>query len=357
MFRAFLTRFVFLKPDDALGGVLRDLKSGKSHMALVRDVNNEDESQDPFYEIKGIITLEDIIEEIIGHEIVDETDAFVDGTHSVPVDRAETFKWASLRLLDSKIVDERLSFDETKAVTAHLSKNFAAIFTFLTEAQLHRLIIETPISVLPTAVQQLSKDLPDDLLYERGVQTNTCTLVLSGKLTVIAGQDNFRSDVSSWSLLAGNALLSKHYTPDFTSFVSSGPCRCLQITEARFASAVDASQLEKQDSSHGTKPVQAIPVTAVPSSMPQPVEAAPEAGELAEGNTRKIKFITALKAVGRPEDTDRRAVKAASARLLKEVNPSTDDAMPSVTEEGDDAPTDEHSPADHKQEENTIVFE
>ena len=26
--------------------------------AVVRDVNNEDESQDPFYEVKGIITLE-----------------------------------------------------------------------------------------------------------------------------------------------------------------------------------------------------------------------------------------------------------------------------------------------------------
>ena len=28
------------------------------HSGVVRDVNNEDESQDPFYEVKGIITLE-----------------------------------------------------------------------------------------------------------------------------------------------------------------------------------------------------------------------------------------------------------------------------------------------------------
>jgi metal transporter CNNM len=45
-------------PDDTLGDVLGELKKGRSHLAVVRDVNNEDESQDPYYEVKGIITLE-----------------------------------------------------------------------------------------------------------------------------------------------------------------------------------------------------------------------------------------------------------------------------------------------------------
>lgn len=45
-------------PDDTLGEVLGELKKGRSHLAVVRDVNNEDESQDPFYEVRGIITLE-----------------------------------------------------------------------------------------------------------------------------------------------------------------------------------------------------------------------------------------------------------------------------------------------------------
>jgi metal transporter CNNM len=45
-------------PDDTLGDVLAELKKGRSHMAVVRDVNNQDESVDPFYEVKGIISLE-----------------------------------------------------------------------------------------------------------------------------------------------------------------------------------------------------------------------------------------------------------------------------------------------------------
>lgn len=48
---------------------------GKSHLAIVQRVNNEGEG-DPFYEVMGIVTLEDVIEEIIKSEIVDETDLY-----------------------------------------------------------------------------------------------------------------------------------------------------------------------------------------------------------------------------------------------------------------------------------------
>lgn len=61
--------------DVHLDAMLEDFKKGHSHLAVVQRVNSEG-SGDPFYEAIGIVTLEDILEEIIQSEIVDETDIY-----------------------------------------------------------------------------------------------------------------------------------------------------------------------------------------------------------------------------------------------------------------------------------------
>jgi len=314
-------------PDDKLGDVLRELKQGRSHMALVRDVNNEDEESDPFYEVTGIITLEDIIEEILGDEIVDETDAFLDGTHSVKLDRVDAFKFARLRLLDRKIVDEKLSLDETKAVTAHLWKNYSQVVSLLTENQLHRLIAETTVSVLPTAEQEVGQSVPSDLMYEKGTATDFCTLILAGKVTVLVGADQFRSDISSWALLAAGALDVPDYVPDFTAFVSSGPCRCIKISRARYTAAVDASAFER--TSHNASLHNGVPDSLVPAPATGVVGPGEGSDLMERSSSRKAKFMTALQVVGKdsqpttslgPKTSSESKVMFAGATDLSESN-------------------------------------
>uniref|UniRef100_A0A8C6LPN9 Metal transporter n=1 Tax=Nothobranchius furzeri TaxID=105023 RepID=A0A8C6LPN9_NOTFU len=65
----------FVFNDTKLDAMLEEFKKGNSHMAIVQKVNNEGEG-DPFYEVLGLVTLEDVIEEIIKSEILDESDGY-----------------------------------------------------------------------------------------------------------------------------------------------------------------------------------------------------------------------------------------------------------------------------------------
>ncbi|TRY93595.1 hypothetical protein DNTS_005192 [Danionella cerebrum] len=67
----------FVFHDTKLDSMLEEFKKGKSHLAIVQKVNNEGEG-DPFYEVLGLVTLEDVIEEIIKSEILDESDLYTD---------------------------------------------------------------------------------------------------------------------------------------------------------------------------------------------------------------------------------------------------------------------------------------
>lgn len=68
----------FVFDDLTLDVMFKQFKEGnRGHMAFVHRVNNDGEG-DPFYETIGLVTLEDVIEELIQAEIMDETDVFTD---------------------------------------------------------------------------------------------------------------------------------------------------------------------------------------------------------------------------------------------------------------------------------------
>lgn len=97
----------------------------KGHMAFVHRVNNEGEG-DPFYETVGLITLEDVIEELIQAEIMDETDVWTDNQH-----KTKRRNQASHRGQDFTVFAEK-----SEAQRIHISPQLnLATFQFLSSSE------------------------------------------------------------------------------------------------------------------------------------------------------------------------------------------------------------------------------
>ncbi|KAI8913945.1 hypothetical protein DFJ77DRAFT_465293 [Powellomyces hirtus] len=92
-----LTYLPMIDSETNLFDMLNFFQEGRSHMAAVAGrtdgsrAGNDDEGKAE-REILGIITLEDVIEELIGEEIIDETDEYVDVHTKIPVKRAPITK-------------------------------------------------------------------------------------------------------------------------------------------------------------------------------------------------------------------------------------------------------------------------
>lgn len=170
--------------------------------------------------------------------------------------------WESrLRLLDERLVDEHLSPDEVRAVAAHLKTNYSKAMELISDKQLKAFLASVPVTEICPAKTCVSEDADDDecnwvptdhseLLYERGVAADFCTVVLTGKLTVMSGADKFRSDVSNWGVLGTKALTDPSYVPDFSAWVvptshDSSGCRCIKLDRNSFFHAVDNTAVEK----------------------------------------------------------------------------------------------------------------
>ena len=123
-----------------LNVLLNEFKSGRGHMAVVQ------RPHDPA--AVGIVTLEDVIEEIIQSEIVDETDVYRDNVRDEVVVRKRRIDAELLRMLDSSPRDERfLTEQEIQVIATYLASNFEEDFgpERISPALLAKMLAVSPI--------------------------------------------------------------------------------------------------------------------------------------------------------------------------------------------------------------------
>ena len=233
-----------------LDDVLRMFKRGRGHLALVlgdarappspaapqrlfgdeADEPLVSEPSDTVARIVGLVTLEDIIEEILGDEIIDETDQFVDVDHHVPVEGRGKFDFTKLRRLDSAVVDATLSEDEVGAVTTHLVATLAKSGAAPPRQDLEALVRQAAVVDHKRRSKGGDHAEPDaaDVIYARGREANFATLVPSRAVTNFEMHDPNERLVTTGALGQAQHRCGSRGVPDrggSLDVVGRGPAR------------------------------------------------------------------------------------------------------------------------------------
>ncbi|XP_060648795.1 unextended protein [Drosophila nasuta] len=195
----------FVFEDYTLDIMFNQFKEGTiGHIAFVHRVNNEGDG-DPFYETVGLVTLEDVIEELIQAEIVDETDVFVDNRTKT---RRNRYKKADFSAFAERREAQtvRISPQLTLATFQYLSTAVDAFKKdIISEPILRRLLNQDVFHNIK--VKGKSKDDPSLFIFTQGKAVDFFVLILEGRVEVTIGKEGLLFDSGPFTYFGSQALV------------------------------------------------------------------------------------------------------------------------------------------------------
>ncbi|KPJ02267.1 Metal transporter CNNM2 [Papilio xuthus] len=195
----------FVFEDITLDIMLKQFKEGhKGHMAFVQRIEEGD--GDPVYETVGLVTLEDVIEEMIQAEIVDETDVISDNRTKKRLARPLN-KFQDLA-----------SFAGHQPHRVHVSPQLMlATFQFLStsvdafradmisETVLRRLLKQDVIHHIKLRGDEDRND-PKRYVFQEGKPVDYFVLILEGRVEVTVGRENLVFEAGPFTYFGVQAL-------------------------------------------------------------------------------------------------------------------------------------------------------
>ncbi|XP_050745723.1 unextended protein isoform X4 [Drosophila biarmipes] len=195
----------FVFEDYTLDIMFNQFKEGTiGHIAFVHRVNNEGDG-DPFYETVGLVTLEDVIEELIQAEIVDETDVFVDNRTKIKRNRYKKSDFSAFAER-REVQAVRISPQLTLATFQYLS---TAVDAFkkdvISEPILRRLLNQDVFHNIKTKAK--SKDDPSLYIFTQGKSVDFFVLILEGRVEVTIGKEALMFESGPFTYFGTQALV------------------------------------------------------------------------------------------------------------------------------------------------------
>nr|XP_033805967.1 metal transporter CNNM4 isoform X2 [Geotrypetes seraphini] len=207
----------FVFHDTKLDAMLEEFKKGKSHLAIVQKVNNEGEG-DPFYEVVGLVTLEDVIEEIIKSEILDESDTYTDNRSRKRVRHQKDRRdFSAFKQPDNEL---RVKVSPQLLLAAHrfLATEVPLFSPSVISEKILLRLLKHPDVILELKFNEDNKKSSQHYLYQKNKPVDYFILILQGKVEVEAGNENMKFETGPFSYYGVLALST---TPPNTEMRSS----------------------------------------------------------------------------------------------------------------------------------------
>ncbi|XP_043940314.1 metal transporter CNNM4 [Protopterus annectens] len=201
--------------DTKLDAMLEEFKKGKSHLAIVQKVNSEGEG-DPFYEVLGLVTLEDVIEEIIKSEILDESDLYTDNRSKKKVPHREKNKrdFSVFKPESENLV--KVSPQLLLAAHRFLATEVNLFCSPQMSEKILLRLLKHPEVIKEIKFDTENKKGSEHYLYQRNKPADFFILILQGKVEVEAGKENMKFETGPFSFY-GVMALSPSPVADFRS--------------------------------------------------------------------------------------------------------------------------------------------
>ncbi|XP_043090911.1 metal transporter CNNM2 isoform X1 [Puntigrus tetrazona] len=195
----------FVFNDTKLDAMLEEFKKGKSHLAIVQRVNNEGEG-DPFYEVLGIVTLEDVIEEIIKSEILDETDLYTDNKTKKKITHRERKQdFSAFKHMDNEM-KVKISPQLLLATLRFLATEVEAFSPSQMSEKILLRLLKHPNVIQELKYNEKNKKAIEHYLFHRNKPVDYFMLILQGKVEVEAGKEGMKFEAGAFSSYGMMAL-------------------------------------------------------------------------------------------------------------------------------------------------------
>ncbi|XP_065319719.1 unextended protein-like isoform X2 [Gordionus sp. m RMFG-2023] len=354
--------------DTSLGAILEEFKKGSSHMAFVRKIIAQPE-KDPYYEITGLVTLEDVIEEIIQGEILDETDRLLDNRNKQirQQKKMHDFSWfirsgLGGKAAESELQDSPMTPQMALVTYQFLNSNVDAFKEIHISHNVLRKLVRQPELLQVFSLKngedtvgfwnpQIDTDKSNQI-YSKGVPADYFILILEGKVRVYVGQENICFESGPFSYFGINSLdalstdekLSKvldtgfqlssealnqilktisPFVPDYTVQALTS-LLYLRVKRSQYLAALRASMLERMTGAGPTPNVIEIaPTTQTPTSLSPDSLASTVSIKIDKDDNKKIgDFNIELKPLSSTYPTDKSRSPRLNSMSLSEEDES-----------------------------------